>query len=108
MLNIELTLPSGVTISSVSFTIHSAQPISAAADDTGTIDTSNSMAAVSVEISYPATTNVTVTFTATTDDGEPCTGTSNPAFTVNSGAQTLVGVTLVCGLLMPDAGVRGN
>jgi hypothetical protein len=101
---IELTLPIGVTISSVAFDIHSAQPISAPADDTGTIDTSNGMAAALAEISYPASTADTVTFTATTDTGELCTGTSGP-FTVTSGGQSLVGVTITCALLMPDSGV---
>jgi hypothetical protein len=104
MLSIELALPSGVTISSVSFTIHSAQPTTPPADKTGTINTSNGMATASVETSYPRSTDDTVTFTATTDSGEPCTGISL-AFTVNSGAQALVGVTLVCGLLTPDSGV---
>jgi hypothetical protein len=98
-----LTLPTGVTISSVSYVIHSAQPTSPPADKTGSINTSNSMATGSVETSYPASTNDTVSLTATTSDGEPCTGTS-PQFSVVSNGQALVGVTLSCGLLTPDGG----
>jgi hypothetical protein len=104
MLSMALTLPTGVTINSVAYTIHSAQPTSPPADKTGSIDTSNSMSTPSVETSFPASTNDTVTLTATTSDGEPCTGTS-PAFSVTSNGQALVGVTVTCGLLTPDGGV---
>jgi hypothetical protein len=103
MLSLALTLPTGVTISSVSYTIHSAQPTSPPADKNGSINTSNSMATASVETSYPASTADTVSLTATTSDGEPCTGTSSQ-FAVVSNGQALVGVTLTCGLLTPDGG----
>jgi hypothetical protein len=103
MLSMALTLPTAVTISSVAYTIHSAQPTSPPADKSGTINTSNSMATASVETSYPASSADTVTLTATTSDGEPCTGTS-PQFAVVSNGQALVGVTLTCGLLTPDGG----
>jgi hypothetical protein len=103
VVSMALSLPSGVTISSVSYTIHSNQPASPPADKTGTVNTSNSMATASVETSYPASTNDTVTMTATTSDGAPCTGTS-PEFVVTSGGQALVGLTLTCGLLPADGG----
>ena len=103
MLSMALTLPGGVSIGSVSYIIHSAQPTGAPADKTGTIDTSNSMATPSVETSYPASTNDTVTLNATTSDGEPCTGTS-AQFPVVSNGQALVSVVLTCGLLTPDGG----
>jgi hypothetical protein len=103
MLSLALSLPGGATISSVSYTIHSAQPTSPPADKAGTINTSNGMATASVETSFAASTNDTVTLTATTSDGEPCTGTS-PQFSVVSNGQALVGVTLTCGLLTPDGG----
>ena len=93
VLSMALTLPGGVSISSVSYIIHSAQPTGAPADKTGTIDTSNGMATPSVETSYPASTNDTVTLNATTSDGEPCTGTSSQ-FQVNSNGQALVSVDL--------------
>lgn len=103
MLSMALTLPTGVTISAVQYAIHSAQPTSPPADKTGTIDTSNTMATPSVETSYPASTSDTVTLTATTSAGEPCTGTS-PQFSVVSNGQALVAVTMTCGLLTPDGG----
>jgi hypothetical protein len=103
ILKVALTLPSGVTLSSVGYTIHSSQPTSPPADKTGTIDASAAMATASVETSYPASTNDTVTMSATTSDGEPCTGTS-PPFSVVSNGQSLVGITLTCGLLVPDGG----
>src|SRR5262245_49532158 len=78
MLTLALTLPSGIMISSVQYTIHSAQPTGAPPDKTGLINTSNAQAQPSVETSYPASTNDTVTLTATTSDGEPCSGTSMP------------------------------
>jgi hypothetical protein len=103
MLSMALTLPGGVTIGSVQYIIHSAEPTSPPADKTGAIDTSNAMATPSVETSYPASTNDTVTLNATTSDGEPCTGTSSQ-FSVVSNGQAVVGVTLTCGLLTPDGG----
>src|SRR5262249_34173664 len=87
MLSLALTLPSGIMISQVQHTIHSAQPTSPPADKTGTINTSNAQASPSVETSYPPSTNDTVTLTATTSDGEPCTGTSAP-FAVLSNQQS--------------------
>ena len=103
MLSMALTLPGGVSISTVSYTIHSAQPTAAPADKNGSIDTSNPMATASVETSYPASTNDTVTLSATTSAGEPCTGTSSQ-FSVVSNGQALVAVTMTCGLLTPDGG----
>jgi outer membrane protein assembly factor BamB len=103
MLSLALSLPSGVMISMVRYDIHSGQPTSPPADKNGSIDTSNGMATASVETSYPASANDTVTLTATTSAGEPCTGTSI-AFDVTSNGQSLVAVTLTCGLLVPDAG----
>jgi hypothetical protein len=102
MLTMALTLPSGVMINQVQYKIHSAQPTGAPADKTGSINTSNPRAAPGVETSYPASTNDTVTLTATTADGEPCTGTS-AEFSVIAGSQSMVMVTLVCGLSTPDA-----
>jgi cysteine-rich repeat protein len=104
MLSLALTLPSGVTISQVSYTIHSAQPTNAPADKTGTIDVSNGMAMASVETSYPSSSNDTVALTATTSNGEPCTGSSSMPFNVLSGQQSGTMVTLTCGLLTPDGG----
>jgi hypothetical protein len=102
MLSMALTLPSGVTITQVQYKIHSAQPTGAPADKTGTINVSNAQAQPGVETSYPASTNDTVTLTATTTDGEPCTGTSNE-FSVIAGSQSMAMVTLTCGLSTPDA-----
>ncbi len=102
-LSMALALPTGVTISQVSYVIHSAQPTSPPADKNATIDTSNAMATASVETSYPASRNDTVTLNATTSEGAPCTGTSSQ-FSVTSNGQALVGVTLTCGLLTPDGG----
>jgi hypothetical protein len=102
LLKMALTLPSGLTISQVNYTIHSAQPTNAPADKTGTIPTGNAQAAPGVETSYPASTNDTVTLSAVTSDGEACTGTSVP-FAVVAGSQTPIMVTLTCGLLTPDA-----
>jgi hypothetical protein len=112
MLTLALTLPSGLTISQVNYTIHSAQPTAPPADKTGVINTGNGMAQPGVETSYPASTNDTVTLTATTSDGESCSGTS-AAFPVLSNMQAMVSVTLTCGLLTPDGGpgsvrVNGN
>ncbi len=103
MVSLALSLPGGVTISSVSYTIHSNQATTPPADKTGTVNTSNSMATASVETSYPASTNDIVTMTATTSDGAPCSGTS-PEFTVTSGGQALVGLTITCGLVTADGG----
>lgn len=103
MLSMALTMPSGISISSVSYKIHSNQPTGAPADKTGSINTSNAQATPSVETSYPASTNDVVTLTATTSDGEPCSGSSSE-FSVLSGQQSAVMVTLTCGLLTPDGG----
>src|SRR5262249_9710458 len=104
VLSLSLSLPSDVTISSVTYVIHSAQATSPPADKTGTIDTSSSMATASVETSYPASSNDAVPVTATTSQGEPCTGSNVMPFAVVANSQSLVGVVLVCGLLVPDAG----
>jgi hypothetical protein len=101
VLSMALTLPTATVINSVQYTIHSAQPTSPPADEVGTIDTSNVQATPSVETSYPASTNDTVTLSATTADGEPCSGSSSQ-FSVVSNGQALVAVTLTCGLLVPD------
>ena len=104
MVSLALTLPSSVTISQVAYKIHSAQATNPPADKSGTIDVSNAMAMASIETSYPASTADTITLTATTSNGEPCTGTSM-SFSIFSGQASTTGVTLTCGLLSPDSGV---
>jgi hypothetical protein len=101
MVSLALTLPTGTVISSVQYTIHSAQPTTPPTDKVGTIDTSGDQSTPSVETSYPASSNDTVTLTATTADGEPCSG-SSPQFSVVTNGQALVAVTLTCGLLTAD------
>ncbi len=73
-----LSLPSGVTINAVSYTIHSNQTANPSADQTGTINTANGMAIPSIDTIYPASTHDTVTMTASTSAGEPCTGIATP------------------------------
>jgi hypothetical protein len=101
VLSLALALPTGTVITSVQYTIHSAQPTSPPDDKMGTIDISDAMAQPSVETSYPASSDDLITLTATTALGEPCSGTSDP-FTVAANAQAVVGVRLVCGLLTAD------
>jgi hypothetical protein len=101
MLSMALSLPSGTTITSVQYTIHSNQATSPPADKSGTIDTSDDSATPSVETSYPVSSNDIVTLTALTALSEPCTGTSSEFMVVPNG-QALVAVTLTCGLLTAD------
>jgi hypothetical protein len=106
MVSLALTLPGGISISSVHYKIHSNQPTTPPADKDGDINTSNPQAQPSVETSYPASTNDVVTLTATTSAGEPCSGSSTtpPGFTVVSNGQAVVNLVLTCGLLQADGG----
>lgn len=98
-----LSLPGGVTITSVDWKVFS--PGSATAVASGTINTSNASATPSVNLSLPQGSGYTVNMTTTTSDGSPCSGTS-AAFNVSPGAATVpVGVTIACGNVTPTPSV---
>jgi hypothetical protein len=88
-----LTLPSGVTVDSVHWTISST---SIAAVAQGDINTSDLHATASVFTSYPASMGDTVTMHAVTSAGKSCDGTS-PTFSVMAGQVAMTMVTLNCG-----------
>jgi hypothetical protein len=92
-----LTLPSGVTVSSVHYSIQSTSIATVVAGD---INTSDPRATASVFTSYPASTGDTVTMHAMTSAGRSCDGTS-PVFSVMAGQVAMTMVTLNCGGSVP-------
>jgi len=99
-----LSLPGAVGISSVDWKVFSAAS-STVAVASGTIDTSSGSATASVNLSLAPGSGYTVNLTTTTSDGIPCSGTS-PAFNVTPGASFVpVAVIIACGNVTPSPGV---
>ncbi len=92
-MKLAFSLPDGLTINSVNYQVASS---SSATLLQGTINTSDKNATVSLDLALPASTNDTITLTATTTTGVACTGTSNP-FNIVSGQPTTVSMGLNCG-----------
>jgi hypothetical protein len=98
--DMQLTLPDGSRISQADYTIsgNGITPI------TGTVNVNNSPA-ISFQLGgIPSGTNYTVALTATTSDGETCTGSTT--FSVAAGAITAATVPLSCGTASTTGGVR--
>src|SRR5262245_18627409 len=74
-IKLALTIPGGLTVNSVNWTINSSTNMSLAS---GTINTSDVNSSASVDTSCPASTGDTLTMSATTTTGVACTGTSLP------------------------------
>lgn len=98
---VALVIPGGSTISSVSWSIKSSVGQSLAS---GTTNTSRAGASVSLAVGLPAGQGDTVTMTATTNAGIPCSGTSNP-FDVTPNQTSSVSVVLNCGPIVADGGL---
>jgi cysteine-rich repeat protein len=97
-MKLALTLPSGARVNAVSWQILSADGVVLRS---GTINTSDRNATVSVDTSCPAGTGEHVVLSATTSDGVSCMGTSAP-FNVVAGTAVSVNVALLCGGGVPS------
>src|SRR5450631_3700371 len=93
-----VVLPSGATISTVTYSVKNSSSTTIAGPGTFTVTDPN--ATISLDIVVPVTpagdAGDTVTLSATTSTGQSCTGTSAP-FPVTAGTNTPVMMTLTCG-----------
>jgi hypothetical protein len=91
--HLALSLPSGLTISSVDYRVLSSAQTTLAA---GTIEVSSPGATVSLDLVLAPAIGDVVDLSAETSAGLSCAGASAP-FDVAAGRATLVNLTLVCG-----------
>jgi hypothetical protein len=96
-----LTIPGGATISSVAWTVKSSSNQLLAS---GTTNTSRSGATGSFAVGLAAGTGDVVTMTATTSNGDTCSGSSAP-FNVVANQTSPVSVSLNCGAVTADGGL---
>ncbi len=103
-----VVLPSGATISSVTYAVKNSSSATIAGPGTFTVTDPN--ATISLDIVVPVTptgdAGDTVTLSAMTSTGQSCTGTSAP-FPVVAGTNTPVMMTLTCGTATAS-GPTGN
>jgi hypothetical protein len=90
---IAFTMPGGVRIDAVNYRVLLSQ---SATVMSGTMDTSDQSAALSISVVVPPDPGALVELTATTSTGVSCAGSSAP-FPVLSGSMIAVVVQLVCG-----------
>jgi len=100
-IRLALSLPGGMTISSVDWQVLSA---TSAIIVQGTINTSDPNLQPSVITGIPAGVNDTVVMTAMTNTGVACSGTSS-GFNVTAGQTVNVPVNISCGQTTPSSGL---
>jgi hypothetical protein len=96
-----LTIPGGATIASVTWTVESSSNQLLAS---GMTNTSRSGASASFAVGLPTGTGDVVAMTATTSNGETCSGSSAP-FNVVANQTSPVSVSLNCGAVTSDGGL---
>jgi hypothetical protein len=98
---LQLSLPSGVTVNSIAWNVLSATEAVLAS---GTTNTSGTRATPSLSVSVPPGTGEKVSVTATTTAGASCAGTSDP-FNVTRGSPVSVSLVIACTSPPPSTGL---
>jgi hypothetical protein len=99
-IGLQLSIGGGETVNTVNYTLTGPNAFSQA----GTINVANSATISAIIAGIPAGSGYSISLSAVSTDGTvTCSGSSMP-FTVASGTQTAVSVTLTCSTPAPDAG----